>query len=121
MRTALREREREVAELQAGGPRVAELEAELARRGKRISALESELEDALAWTTPTHKDDLTRVRGIGPKFADKLQAVGVDKLSQIATWTPARIEEVARALRIHPSRIERDGWVESARALMRES
>jgi predicted flap endonuclease-1-like 5' DNA nuclease len=127
LRSALRERDRELAEAvgqQQSAPaveleqRVTALEAELAGRARRIRDLESELQDALAWSEPS-SDDLTRIRGIGPTFAKKLAGLGIDKFSQIAAWTPERTEEVARKLKIAPARISRDGWIESARTLLR--
>jgi predicted flap endonuclease-1-like 5' DNA nuclease len=127
LRSALRERERELAKqsqseanTSAGGleQRVTALEAELANSARRIRELESELQDALAWSPPS-TDDLTRIRGIGPSFQKKLSALGIDKFAQIAAWTPERAEEIARALKIAPTRITRDGWIESARTLLR--
>ncbi|MGE0791745.1 MAG: NUDIX domain-containing protein [Sandaracinaceae bacterium] len=60
-------------------------------------------------------DDLTRIKGIGPKFAKALAEMGVHRIAQIATWDVAEIERVATVLRIKASRVA--GWPERAREL----
>ncbi len=108
-----------LSELEA---RVRELDAalelergKLAERDARVRALEAEAE-SLAWA-PALADDLTRIKGIGPKFRDALAAAGVKSYSQIAGWGEAEIAEIAAKLRIQPNRIQREGWVEAAKAL----
>lgn len=48
-------------------------------------------------------EDLTRVRGIGPVYADRLTAVGIQTVAQITAMTPARLADV---LQISESRAE---------------
>lgn len=64
------------------------------------------------------RDELMRVRGIGPTLADRLVAVGCDSLRELASVGEARVEELARELRIPPARIRRERWIELARALL---
>ncbi|RJY09062.1 helix-hairpin-helix domain-containing protein [Aurantiacibacter aquimixticola] len=64
-------------------------------------------------------DDLTRIKGIGPKLAAKLMKNGIARFEQIASWTKSDIEEMDRKLDL-AGRIERDDWVKQARKLARE-
>jgi NADH-quinone oxidoreductase subunit E len=94
--------------------RVRELETEVAQQRARVSALEQQLAGVHAVRTA---DDLKRISGIGPGFERALHAIGVTSFRQIAEWTPADLERVAREIRTTPRRITRDQWVERAREL----
>lgn len=59
-------------------------------------------------------DDLTRIKGIGPKLNDVLHAMGVYHFDQIARWSATDIAEVDARLDTFQGRIERDRWVEQA-------
>lgn len=63
-------------------------------------------------------DDLQRINGVGPKLAGLLNEIGVYYFWQIAEWKQADIERVDAMLARFKGRIERDEWVEQARALM---
>lgn len=39
-------------------------------------------------------EDLTRVKGIGPVYANRLTAVGVQTVAQITAMTPARLADI---------------------------
>lgn len=77
-------------------------------------------EPAAAAAEPTANaataDDLTVIKGLGPKAAEKLAAEGVTRLGQIAAWTEADIERFD-ALINGRGRIGRDDWVGQAKAL----
>ena len=60
-------------------------------------------------------DDLTRIKGLGPKIAAVLHAQGVTTFEQIATWDQAEIERIDALLGRFAGRIGRDCWVEQAR------
>ena len=62
------------------------------------------------------EDDLTQIKGIGPKAAAKLTGEGVTAFAQIASWTQADIERFD-ALIDGGGRIKRDEWVKQAQAL----
>jgi predicted flap endonuclease-1-like 5' DNA nuclease len=68
---------------------------------------------------PKGSDDLTAIKGLGPKAAEKLQAAGVTTLSQIAAWSAADIEKFDEVLNAR-GRIARDEWVSQAKALSKE-
>lgn len=62
-------------------------------------------------------DDLTRIKGLGPKLAALLGEFGITRFAQIAAWTPEEIERIDAKLGRFSGRIERDQWVEQARLL----
>lgn len=63
------------------------------------------------------RDDLTRIKGIGPKIAALLASRGVTRLAQIAAWTEEEIAEMSAALKTLENRIYWDDWVGQAAAL----
>jgi predicted flap endonuclease-1-like 5' DNA nuclease len=97
--------------------RVAELEAEL----QQLKAAQGAPSAEQAVAPDAHKlldvGKLRRVRGIGRRYAKQLEALGIHDVKQIASWTNADINRVASQLKIQPSRIKREGWIEQARAL----
>ena len=93
--------------------RIAELEAELRQA---IVALAAERGSTQPRGVP-NQDDLQLIRGIGPRFEAQLRALGVTTLQSVARWTSTDVVRVAEQLSIQPQRIERDAWVDQARAL----
>ena len=64
-------------------------------------------------------DDLTRIKGVGPVIARKLNTMGITTFRQIADFTAedvARVDEVMD----FKGRIEREGWTRQARELRDE-
>ncbi|MEO1170258.1 MAG: hypothetical protein AAFW97_16255 [Pseudomonadota bacterium] len=65
-------------------------------------------------------DELTRIKGLGPKAEAKLKGFGVARFEQIASWTPGDIATIDAKLGSKMAeRIERDRWVEQAGLLAR--
>ena len=62
------------------------------------------------------KDDLKRIRGIGPKLEARMNAIDILTYEQIAGWTAKQQREFGEKLSF-PGRIERDGWVKQAKLL----
>ncbi|HEY8138653.1 MAG TPA: hypothetical protein VIF61_12480 [Methylocystis sp.] len=62
-------------------------------------------------------DDLTRIKGIGPKSVEKLHALGVFHFDQIAAWNIDNARWVGAALSV-PGRVERGKWIQQARELV---
>ncbi len=58
-------------------------------------------------------DDLTAIKGLGPKAAEKLQGMGVTRYAQIAAWGDAEVARFDRELNAR-GRIVRDEWVAQA-------
>lgn len=59
-------------------------------------------------------DDLTRIKGVGPKLVEQLHALGVTELSQIAAWDESDIDRIDAQLGRFQGRIRRDNWIEQA-------
>jgi predicted flap endonuclease-1-like 5' DNA nuclease len=66
-------------------------------------------------TSGPEKDDLKKIRGIGPAFEDALNKMGTYTYVQIAKWTPRDITQIAQKLDTLPDRIKRDNWVAGAK------
>ncbi|HEY7007159.1 MAG TPA: hypothetical protein VH392_11845 [Sphingomicrobium sp.] len=73
------------------------------------SALEGELP----------RDDLSMLKGVGPKFADALHAIGFYNFEQIATLSPVEVERLDAQLGAFRGRITRDRIIEQADYLAR--
>ncbi|MEM6476200.1 MAG: helix-hairpin-helix domain-containing protein [Pseudomonadota bacterium] len=61
-------------------------------------------------------DDLTRIKGIGPKLNAMCHSLGIRRFDQIAAWSDTDIAEVDRHLKVK-GRIVRDRWVDQAKML----
>jgi len=59
-------------------------------------------------------DDLCKLKGVGPKFADALQGLGFTRFEQIAQLTPTEVERLDGRLGTFAGRIKRDRIVEQA-------
>jgi len=64
-------------------------------------------------------DELTRVKGIGPKIEGILHSLGIYHFDQIAAWTPSEKEWVNGYLKFK-GRIDREQWIEQATELAKE-
>lgn len=62
-------------------------------------------------------DDLSRIKGLGPKSREKLNALGVFHYDQIAAWNLDNARWIGAAIGA-PGRVERDKWIQQARALV---
>lgn len=62
-------------------------------------------------------DDLTRIKGLGPKLSRVLTDLGVTRYAQIAAWTEADLAEIDSKLGAFAGRPARDAWIEQARLL----
>jgi len=65
------------------------------------------------------RDDLAMLKGVGPKFADALNALGFHRFDQLANLTPTEIERLDAQLGAFGGRITRDRIVEQAAYLAR--
>ncbi|NNC77786.1 MAG: hypothetical protein HKN77_07465 [Woeseiaceae bacterium] len=65
----------------------------------------------------TLRDDLKRIKGIGPAIEKTLNELGIFRLSQIAEMGEYDIDRVANKLRGFRSRIYREDWIGQARDL----
>jgi predicted flap endonuclease-1-like 5' DNA nuclease len=65
-------------------------------------------------------DDLCMIKGVGPKFADALHALGFNRFEQLAGLTPTEIERLEPQLGAFRGRMTRDRIVEQADYLARK-
>lgn len=65
-------------------------------------------------------DDLTRMKGVGPKLAQRLNGLGVTRFEQIASLTPDEAAALDAQLGDFQGRMARDRWIEQARYLARD-
>ena len=61
--------------------------------------------------------DLTRLKGLGPKLAAQLAERGLTRIEQIAALSPAEAAALDGELGSFSGRLTRDRWVEQARLL----
>ncbi len=69
-------------------------------------------EDARASTF----DDLKRINGVGPKYEQLLNDMGVTQYAHIAAWSQEKVDEVEKLLDFN-DRIDREKWVAQAQLL----
>jgi len=62
-------------------------------------------------------DDLTRIKGLGPKLASLLGTLGISSFAQISAWDEGDIDRIDAQLGTFAGRIRRDNWVDQARFL----
>jgi predicted flap endonuclease-1-like 5' DNA nuclease len=64
-------------------------------------------------------DDLCLLKGVGPKFADALHAIGFNSFEQIARLSPVEVDRLDARLGTFAGRLARDRIVEQADYLAR--
>ncbi len=62
-------------------------------------------------------DNLTQIKGLGPKLSTTLADLGITSFAQIAAWDDAEIDRIDAQLGRFQGRIRRDSWVEQAKLL----
>lgn len=62
-------------------------------------------------------DDLTRIKGLGPKIAALLNELGVTSYAQIAAWSAEDVAAIDAKLGRFSGRISRDQWIAQAQLL----
>jgi NADH-quinone oxidoreductase subunit E len=63
-------------------------------------------------------DDLTKIKGIGPKLANVCNDLGFFHFDQIANWTAEDIKWVDQNLKGFQGRATRDNWIVQAQGLV---
>ena len=77
-------------------------------------------EDARDSTFKTLRDDLKRIKGVGPAIEKTLNEMGIFRFNQIAEMSEYDIDRVARRLKGFRTRIYREDWIGQARMLHEE-
>ncbi len=67
--------------------------------------------------TAAGADDLSLIKGLGPKLRAHLAEMGITSFAQIAAWDDAEIDRIDAQLGRFQGRIRRDNWVEQAKLL----
>lgn len=102
---------------------------EKSREAERLAALlglpvdDTAVVEGDAAPAPSSANDtesLQRIRGIGPALERKLHDLGIYRLEQIAGFDSDDVARVGRQLGAFAGRIDRDGWVAQARAMVNE-
>jgi class III poly(R)-hydroxyalkanoic acid synthase PhaE subunit len=103
---------REIAELRAEIEKLASTKSAAATRGRRRAPAQESL------PIDNVEDDLTVIKGIGPKMAEKLYEQGIKNFSNLAAINAKFAEELDEALKTQ-GRILRDDWIGQAKKLSR--
>jgi predicted flap endonuclease-1-like 5' DNA nuclease len=70
-----------------------------------------------AQTASVRPDDLTRIKGVGPKVEKLLHGLGVTTFAQIAAWDDSEVDRIDAHLGSFAGRIRRDDWRAQANLL----
>ncbi|MEL6670725.1 MAG: hypothetical protein AAFR61_00985 [Bacteroidota bacterium] len=70
--------------------------------------------------TAADKDDLKRIKGIGPFIEKKLNSIGIFTFLQISKFTPEDEDKVNEVIEFFPGRIRRDEWARQAAGFAKE-
>src|SRR5215212_1238149 len=62
-------------------------------------------------------DDLTKLNGVGPQLEKKLNEAGIFHYWQLAAMQPDDVAKLDADLKLN-GRLQRDGWIAQARALI---
>ena len=62
-------------------------------------------------------DDLSRIKGLGPKLVDMLGDMGISRYDQIAAWSDEDVQRIDAQLGRFAGRITRDDWRTQAKYL----
>lgn len=64
------------------------------------------------------KDDLKKIKGVGPVYEEKLNSIGIFTFTQVSKLTPEAIKAIEELTKYFPGKIEREDWVSQAKNLM---
>jgi len=71
--------------------------------------------------TSEREDNLTKVYGVGKRYAEMLNELGLSSFEQLAKLRKAEVRTLAGALGVLDDRLEAEDWVGSAKVLAKES
>jgi predicted flap endonuclease-1-like 5' DNA nuclease len=111
------------------------LESDLSEKTKSLGVLSDELAEANNKPKAEHrdwsdhpfvrpveediddKDDLTKIKGIGPAFQRKLNSLDIYTFRQISELDGEAVTRLAEVIEVFPDRIHRDNWIGQATKL----
>jgi predicted flap endonuclease-1-like 5' DNA nuclease len=82
-------------------------------KNSRLAIIKAALGDASG-----AKDDLKMISGVGPKYEETLNGIGIFTFAQVSKMTPDAIKAVEEITNYFPGKIERDDWISQAKKLM---
>ncbi len=85
--------------------------------GEAITAAVREEVAAVEPVASASGDDLSRIKGLGPKLKALLAELGVNSFAQIAAWSDEDLAKIDAQLGTFAGRPERDNWIEQAKML----
>ncbi|WKN42193.1 hypothetical protein [Tunicatimonas pelagia] len=89
---------------------------------ERVKANAQQIDfDRIGRASKAEKDDLKKIKGVGPFLEKKLNALGIYTFAQIANFTDDDKEQVNQAIEFFPGRISRDNWVGQAKDLQQNA
>ena len=74
--------------------------------------------DKVGIVSPSQRDDLKAIKGIGPKLEKMLNDLGIYSYEQVSRLTNKEYELIDEILGSLPGRGQRDRWAEQAQELM---
>lgn len=81
---------------------------------------QEQLLQAIGIVSPSQKDDLKHIKGIGPKLEGMLNSIGVYTFEQMSKMTVAQYELVDQLISAFQGRAQRDKWADQAKQLIVE-
>lgn len=97
--------------------RFAQIERSLASQDLRLCTLEDSVGEVVASLAPDNSD-LKRIKGIGATLEKTLKGLGIETIDQVANLSVDEIEVLSVELGAFAKRIERDHWIDQAKALI---
>jgi predicted flap endonuclease-1-like 5' DNA nuclease len=85
--------------------------------GEAITAAVREEVAAVESVAAVSGDDLSRIKGLGPKLKALLAELGVTSFAQIAAWSDEDLAKIDAQLGTFAGRPVRDNWIEQAKML----
>ena len=103
-----------MAEMEQKMEGLSKKEAELARVAAKAEFIDFK---TLGVAKASDKDDLKKIKGIGPFIEEKLNALGIYTFLQISRMTAEIEEQVNVAIEFFRGRVRRDKWAQQAKDL----
>ncbi len=100
--------------------RIAELDRQVQAQNETIAQLRAALpaqQPAPVSVSAPGVSELLSIRGIGPKYARTLNALGIETIAALAVLSVEDVERIERELRIRNGRIRRERWIEQAQQI----
>lgn len=89
----------------------------MAGLGEVVAAAATSELTQVAASAESDADDLSKIKGVGPKLRAALTELGVTRYAQIAAWTDEDIKAIDARLGTFAGRATRDNWVEQCKFL----